>query len=90
MDKEYFLGLDCSTKAVHGIVLDEVGILQQKFKWSSTDSDFNVRFVANSQSFLEDLSKIKLTYPKLSVAVEAPIFIQNPRTTIQLSARCKL
>ena len=86
MDKQYFLGLDCSTKAVHGIVLDEVGLLQQKFKWSSKDPEFNVRFVSNSQSFLAELSKIKLTYPNLKVAVEAPIFIQNPKTTIQLSA----
>lgn len=36
--------------------------------------------------FLEDLGKIKLTYFNPKVAIEAPLFIQNPRTTIQLSA----
>ena len=86
MGKEYFLGLDCSTKAIHGIVLNSKAEFLEKFKWVSTDSDFNTRFLENAQSFLGELSKIKLTYPDLMVAIEAPIFIQNPRTTIQLSA----
>ena len=86
MDKRYFLGLDCSTKAVHGVIIDDEGVFIEKFKWSSTSSDFHTRFLANSKSFLEDLGKIKHTYSDLTVAIEAPLFIQNPRTTIQLSA----
>ena len=86
MDKQHFLGLDCSTKAIHGVILDEEGGFIEKFKWVSDSSDFHTRFIANSRNFFEDLGKIKKRYSNLVVAVEAPIFIQNPRTTIQLSA----
>ena len=86
MDKRYFLGLDCSTKAIHGVVIDTEGKYLEKFKWITQSPDFHTRFLSNSANFLEDLGKIKLKYPELAVAVEAPIFIQNPRTTIQLSA----
>ena len=86
MDKTYFLGLDCSTKAIHGVVIDEEGKYIEQYKWITSSPDFHTRFLSNSANFLEDLGKIKLTYPGLKVAVEAPIFIQNPRTTIQLSA----
>ena len=86
MDKQYFLGLDCSTKAIHGVVIDNDGMFLDKYKWVTDDSEFHVRFLSNSHNFLEDLGKIILTYPGLRVAIEAPLFIQNPRTTIQLSA----
>ena len=86
MDKQYFLGLDCSTKAIHGVVIDDGGLFVYKYKWVTDDSEFHTRFLSNSHNFLEDLGKIKLTYPGLRVAIEAPLFIQNPRTTIQLSA----
>ena len=86
MDKQYFLGLDCSTKAIHGVVIDDGGLFVHKYKWVTDDSEFHTRFHSNSHNFLEDLGKIKLTYPGLRVAIEAPLFIQNPRTTIQLSA----
>jgi len=86
MDKQYFLGLDCSTKAIHGVVIDADGMFLNKYKWVTDDSEFHTRFITNSHNFLEDLGKIVTTYPGLRVAVEAPLFIQNPRTTIQLSA----
>ena len=86
MDKRYFMGLDCSTKAIHGVVIDDGGLFVHKYKWVTDDSEFHTRFLSNSHNFLGDLGKIKLTYPGLRAAVEAPLFIQNPRTTIQLSA----
>ena len=86
MDKQYFLGLDCSTKAIHGVVIDNDGMFLNKYKSVTDDSESHVRFLSNSHNFLEDLGKITLTYPGLRVAIEAPLFIQNPRTTIQLSA----
>ena len=86
MDKQYFLGLDCSTKAIHGVVIDNDGTFIHKYKWITDSSEFHTRFLQNSHNFLKDLGKIKLIYPGLRVAIEAPLFIQNPRTTIQLSA----
>ena len=86
MDKKYFLGLDCSTKSIHGIILDEGGNYIEQFKCITESPDFHTRFLSNSENFLENLGKIKERYNDLTVAIEAPIFIQNPRTTIQLSA----
>ena len=86
MAKEYFLGIDCSTKAIHGVIVDEKGKFIEKFKWVTDSAEFHTRFIENSRNFLEDLGKIKLTYFNPNVAIEAPLFIQNPRTTIQLSA----
>lgn len=86
MDDQYFLGVDCSTKSIHGIIIDAKGNYLEQFKWYTDSPDFHTRFLTNSANFLKDLGKIKLTYNNLAVAVEAPIYIQNPRTTIQLSA----
>jgi Holliday junction resolvasome RuvABC endonuclease subunit len=85
MDK-YYLGLDCSSKAVHGSIINHDGVLQETIKWTSPIKDFDARFVAFLTNFYEELGIIVERYPSLWVAVEAPIFIQNPRTTMQIAS----
>ena len=51
-------------------------------KWRSSEDDFNIRFLEIQQKFTEDLSKIKV---RLEAAVEAAIFIQNPKSTMEIA-----
>ena len=77
MDR-YYLGLDCSSKGVHGAIIDNDGKLQETKKWISPIKDFDSRFVGFLTDFYEELGIIIERYKPLWVAVEAPIFIQNP------------
>lgn len=82
----YFLGLDCSSRAVHGVIIDHTGNLQDIHKWDSNYPTFDERFPRFLQSFYDDLGIIKETFSNIRVAIEAPIFIQNPKTTMQIAA----
>ena len=77
-----FLGLDCSTKAVHGILLDDEENIIEQFKWGSTEKDFIDRFPQILEKFQADLSTINITD---LATVEAAIYIQNPRTTLSIA-----
>lgn len=77
-----YLGLDCSTKAVHGILLDEHEDIIMQYKWGSTEKEFIDRFPQIIEKFQVDLSTIKI----IDLAtVEAAIYIQNPRTTLSIA-----
>ena len=77
-----YLGLDCSTLAIHGAVVDDQEQLVALYKWSSKQKNFETRFPEILIGFSEELSRITL----VSVAaVEAAIFIQNPKTTIAIA-----
>lgn len=82
----YFLGLDCSSRAVHGVVINQEGELQTTEKWESNYPTFDERFPRFLRNFYVDLGIIKETFPNIRVAIEAPIFIQNPKTTMQIAA----
>tara|TARA_R110002020_G_scaffold225933_1_gene436259 strand:- start:324 stop:806 length:483 start_codon:yes stop_codon:yes gene_type:complete len=82
----HFLGLDCSSKGVHGVVINQEAEYKEQFKWVSKLPDFEDRFPAFLHNFLEDLGIIKERFPNLRVAIEAPIYIQNPKTTMQIAA----
>ena len=83
-DIMYYLGLDCSTKAIHGVILDEEEHIIEQFKWASTASNYEDRFYEILTGFEEKLSKIDIG--ELLVAVEAAIYIQNPKTTVALAS----
>ena len=85
MDR-YYLGLDCSSKGVHGTIINHEGKLQETKKWISPIKDFDTRFVDFLTDFYEEMGIIIERYNPLWVAVEAPIFIQNPRTTMQIAS----
>jgi len=77
-----YLGLDCSTLAVHGAVVDDQEQLVVLYKWGSKQKNFETRFPEILIGFSEELSRITLT--KIA-AVEAAIFIQNPKSTIAIA-----
>lgn len=83
-DIMYYLGLDCSTKAIHGVLLDEEENIVEQFKWGSSASNYEDRFYEILTGFEQKLSKIDIG--ELLVAVEAAIYIQNPKTTVALAA----
>ena len=85
MDK-FYLGLDCSSKGVHGAIINDKGELQETPKWVSKLPDFDTRFLEFLPNFYEELGIIIERYKLLSIAIEAPIFIQNPKTTMQIAS----
>jgi len=77
-----FMGIDCSSRAVHIVLVDDHERVVGQGKWRSSDVDFNVRFLEIMKKFNEDLSKINLIRV---AAVESAIFIQNPKSTIEIA-----
>ena len=77
-----FLGLDCSSLAIHGALLDDKEQVGSLYKWGSANKEFATRFPEISVGFSQELSKIKLIDV---AAIEAAIFIQNPKTTIAIA-----
>ena len=77
-----YLGLDCSSKAVHGIVIDDSENIVSYLKSEGKGLDFDSRFSEIFANFSEDLSKIDIIS---GAAVEAAIYIQNPRTTLAIA-----
>lgn len=77
-----YLGLDCSSKAVHGIVIDENENIISFTKSEGKGLTFDIRFSEIFANFSEDLSKIDIIS---GAAVEAAIYIQNPRTTLAIA-----
>jgi len=76
------LGLDCSSKAVHGIAIDAEEKIVLGCKSEGKGSDFDTRFSEIFANFSEDLSKIGIVS---GAAVEAAIYIQNPLTTLAIA-----
>ena len=79
----FYMGLDCSSRAVHAVLLDFKERIIAKEKWASTWPDFLDRFPEMLTKFQDNLSKIKVT---LKAAVESAIFIQNPKSTIEIAS----
>ena len=52
-----YVGFDCSSKAIHCVVLDSEYNLITKKKWASKEKTFEERFKEFSMSFWADLSK---------------------------------
>ena len=77
-----YLGLDCSSFAVHGAIVDEDEQLIALYKWGSKLKKFEERFPEIFTKFSGELRKIKLID---SAAIEAAIFIQNPKSTIAIA-----
>ena len=78
-----YLGIDCSSRAIHGVWIDEEERIIAMLKWRSGDSEFGARFLEICLQFSKDLSKIRVT---TNAAVEAAIFIQNPKSTMEIAS----
>ena len=79
----FYMGIDCSSRAVHAVLVDRDERIIAKEKWSSTCPDFIDRFPEMLVKFQDNLSKIKVT---LKAAVESAIFIQNPKSTMEIAS----
>tara|TARA_B100000470_G_scaffold170101_1_gene134519 strand:- start:1642 stop:2094 length:453 start_codon:yes stop_codon:yes gene_type:complete len=77
-----YLGLDCSSLAIHGAIINDKEELISIHKWGSKLKTFDSRFPEITKEFSKELSKIN----KVEFAsIEAAIFIQNPKTTIAIA-----
>jgi len=88
MNKVY-IGFDCSSKAIHGVLLGEDGDLLDQESWASKESTYHARFLEIVTNFYRSTSRIKtiLTESKQAfAAIEAAIFIQNPHTTLAIAS----
>ena len=55
-----YLGLDCSSRAIHGVWLDKTEKILAMLKWRSADLEFDTRFIEISLQFGKDLSRISI------------------------------
>ena len=78
-----YLGLDCSSKAIHVVVLDGDGKVLDQQKFGSKLKTFEARFPEIVTTFQAWISKIEVQH---KVGVEAAIYIQNARATIAISS----
>ena len=85
MDR-YYIGLDCSSKGVHGVIINQQAEYKEQLKWISKLPDFEDRFIEFLKNFFDDLGIIKERFSDLRVAIEAPIYKQNPKPTMQIAA----
>ena len=87
--KRAYVGFDCSSKAIHGVILDEEGNLVHQQKWASSKDNYHDRFIEITTNFWADNSRIKtiLNEKKQAfAAIEAAIYIQNPHTTLAIAS----
>ena len=80
MTSPHILGIDCSTKAIHGVCLDENGDICKLYKilsGGSKDVDYNAMdMAADFESILENNG-----CKNMSLFIENPVYIQNVKTT---------
>ena len=90
MDNKYiYMGVDCSSKAIHSVWIDSNEHILTQQKWGSKEKNFESRFLDFGEDFWHDISKIKVVLDKsypVRATVEAPIYIQNPRATIAIAS----
>lgn len=77
-----FFGVDCSSLAIHGVIIDDNENLVSLHKWGSKEKEFVYRFPEMLVGFYREFSRIKEVH---FAAIETAIFIQNPKTTIAIA-----
>ena len=77
-----FFGVDCSSLAIHGVIIDDNEKLVSLHKWGSKEKEFVYRFPEMLVGFYREFSRIKEVH---FAAIETAIFIQNPKTTIAIA-----
>jgi hypothetical protein len=84
-----YMGLDCSSKAIHSVWVDDQERLIAQCKWGSKKKNSEERFLDFGVDFWDSLSKIRLILSDVitvEAAVEAAIYIQNPKATIAIAS----
>ena len=77
------LGLDTSSKAIHGVILNKKEELVELHKWSSNKKNSVERFPDIVKEFSVGMSKINIVD---YAAIEAAIFVQNRKALISLAS----
>jgi Holliday junction resolvasome RuvABC endonuclease subunit len=77
----YIAGIDTSSKAVHMVVLLPNGKLAMTIKWASKAKDSDERLHEIFDPMWDDIGLKTIAF----VAIEKPIYIQNPNSTVMLS-----
>ena len=81
-----YLGLDSSSKAIHGVILDEKENLISIHKFTcNVKNPFKERFSELIDNFVGDLGKINVVKNIDHVFIEEPIFAQNRSVVRTLS-----
>lgn len=78
------LGIDTSSVAIHACLLRSDGTTML-FKWSAKGKVAEQRFYPLLESFKRGLMDIKKQEKVNFIAIERPLYSQNPKTTIILS-----
>lgn len=76
----YFVGFDCSSKAVHAVILDEQGSLVSYTKWASSKKTADERFYDVIDQ-LRGAVRANWNDKQFLAAIELAIYIQNFRTS---------
>ena len=87
--EQLYMGIDCSSKAIHSVWVDDQERVVTQCKWGSKKKNFEERFLDFSGTFWDSLSKIKVVLNDIvpvQAAVEAAIYIQNPKATIAIAS----
>jgi Holliday junction resolvasome RuvABC endonuclease subunit len=85
----YYLGLDCSSKAIHGVIINDNEEIIKQYKWTSKNKESEQRLLDFGREFLTEFSTIRHTLLQkngMQAAVESAIFIQNPKATIAIAS----
>tara|TARA_E500000318_G_C3535678_1_gene202454 strand:+ start:515 stop:979 length:465 start_codon:yes stop_codon:yes gene_type:complete len=77
-----YMGIDCSSKGVHAVLIDDGGRLVNRFKINVTNVNFTERITEIFDKFQTEISKIKVR----KSAIEKAIYIQNAKATIQIAS----
>ena len=84
-----YMGIDCSSKAIHSVWIDQDERLITQCKWGSSKKKSEDRLLDFGVAFWDSLSKIKVILSDIApiqAAVEAAIYIQNPKATIAIAS----
>tara|TARA_R110002020_G_scaffold388007_4_gene598740 strand:+ start:6738 stop:7205 length:468 start_codon:yes stop_codon:yes gene_type:complete len=76
------MGVDCSSKGIHAVLLDEKNDIVHSFKINEKNPDFSERLVEIFDKFQTEISKINIR----KTAIEKAIYIQNAKATIQIAS----
>jgi Holliday junction resolvasome RuvABC endonuclease subunit len=77
-----YAGFDCSSKAIHCVLIDDNEMIIEQIKFSSVHKDFEFRFYEILDKFHDHLSIINMNM----AAIESAIYIQNAKATIAIAS----
>jgi len=84
LPKNLYMGIDCSSKAIHAVLIDAKENVVGYGKWGSNSKQFSDRHIEIARKFTNDLSRIQ--DKTIHVAIEAAIYIQNAASTIAIAS----